>query len=168
MWHFWKKKEETDREIFRYFDGKQMRAIDPLPVWRAMWDDPDTFDPKEDIHAAEQDANWERVTTFVEKHFKIIHFDPVTEEGLMISEITQLLWEYFAFINEIKKKRGMPLTASPPSDTNSSPIGSEEATQSDLGSSSTKEESPSDEPLDSSTPSSVEWGEESTSPGTTP
>ena len=167
---FWKKKKEEkkDREIFRYFDGKRDRSIDPLPVWRAMWDDPDTFDPKVDVQEAEE-GNWDRSVAFVTKHFDVQPFDPETEEGLTTYEITDVLYQFFKFIEEVKKKRVTTLISSPPSESSSSPQKTETTTPSDSGSSSTPPESPSDEPSECSTPSSVEaQEEESISPGTTP
>lgn len=142
----------TRRDIFRYWDGQQWRYCDPLVVWRQLFEDP-TVDAAIDFRLATGvDANGQpcdydpeaqdRVLQLIRRTLDVAPWSEKSR-GLTVGETFELLWKFFQYVNDMKKKRDLLLTQSPPTDSESSEDPS--TMPPDSGSSSTKSESKSDE-----------------------
>jgi len=144
------------RDIFRYWDGRRERAIDPLVAWARMWEDPQC-DPQRDFGPATgmsgeglpvdfDPAARDRVLAMARRMFDVQEFSESTP-GLTIDETFSLLWTFIGFMNAIKKKRAPLPTMSPPTP---SPTSEGSTTRPASDSTSTGTESTNGEPSSSS------------------
>lgn len=126
MWEWWKQRQ---RAIFRYWDGRRTRAIDPLVAWRKMWEHPtcrpqDDFGPATGMNADgtatpfDQQA-LDRVLSMAREMFDLQPFSE-SSPGLTIDETLSVLWTFIAFMNALKKKRAPLPTTLPPTAASSS------------------------------------------------
>jgi len=149
---------ESRRQLFRYWDGKKKRRIDPLPAWRMMFDNPDCipdddFGPATGVNAEGNEIAFDgeaqdRVLNMTRKMFGVKEWSE-SSGGLTANETLDLLWSFMGYMSELKKRDDRTRTRPAPSASESSPEEtSPTSSESDL--SSTKEEPTSDEPQESS------------------
>lgn len=113
------------RDIFSYFDGQQQRRLDPWAALLDLWTDPEHdyglvikgCQTKHEKHQAESQRSLEAM---VRRVFDIPAFDGKTGRGLTLLELHALHGQFAAYIGELKKKLGISLTPSPPTDSGSS------------------------------------------------
>lgn len=148
--------KRSDRNIFEYWDGIRFRRCDPIVVWKAIFES-NEIDPAIDFRLAtgvgadgkvsEYDPSAQnRVLAFIRKTFDVREWTEKTP-GLTVDETLKLLWAYFDFATNLKKKQDPSPTPSPVTDSISSMGPS--TTPPDLDSSSTKTESINDAPSSS-------------------
>lgn len=143
------------RNIFRYWDGKKQRAVDPAVAWRRMFEFPDCdiekdFGPATCIGANGERVDFDpaaqqRVLLMTRDMFKVQEWDE-NVPGLTVDETFELLLRFLHYMNALKKKRGPLPTPSGPSDSTSFPEeGQSSTTRPASDSSSTSNEWKSDE-----------------------
>lgn len=113
-----------NRAIFRYWDGRKLRRIDPMVVYRRLDSHPD-FDwettpvevdaPSDAIAGPALAATAEAVR----EAFEIPVYDG--KRGLTEGELTNLLIDYVEWLNALKKNTSEPPTSPPPTERESSP-----------------------------------------------
>jgi len=133
---FWNRNRR--RQIFRYWDGKRTRVLDPLAAWRQLWEDPDCsperdFGPACGIAPNGQSMDYDpaaqdRVLTLARKMFGVEPWTEKTPRGLTVNETFELLWGFMSYMDGLKKKRDQLLTSSARSDSTSSVPTSESLT----------------------------------------
>lgn len=93
------------RALFRYSDGTRLRYADPAMIWRALYNHPG-FDLATMGQAA--DEGQEPEATQVYKGlcdvFGVKPFDSATGEGLATWEVFDLLRDFEAYLETLKKK----------------------------------------------------------------
>jgi hypothetical protein len=136
-----------ERKIFRFFNGKKIVGIDPLPVQFAFQEYPGDIErdakmlsitsPEAQAEVAEA---FRRMVGHVRRAF---HLEPYDDErgGLTDQECVDLFGAFTAFLADIKKKAGISVTPSRPVIR---PVGS--ATANTSGSSSTVPAASTDRP----------------------
>jgi hypothetical protein len=101
---------QPKRDIFRFFDGQQWRSIDPLAAYYIMVSHSEC-DAAHDLPALVRDdfqtpqEAWEtvaRVQTMIRDMFGL---KPFEQGGLTHFEADDLLGEFLAYIDRVKKKR---------------------------------------------------------------
>ena len=125
---------DRDRNIFRYWDGARMRAIDPALAWRAIWEGCDLLgDAKvaanplvEDrsrqdygqpfYPVAEVNAANDRLRDVTRGVFDVQAWSE-DEPGLTLEETDELLGQFIRYCEDLKKKRKPLPTSSAPSDS---------------------------------------------------
>ena len=146
------KPETPERDIFEFWDGNEMRRIDPLPVWYKLWQTEDIESILKRAENLEAEAI-EELAVLTRELFAVEAYDPDGATGLTCLETKQLLYDYFVYCHELKKKVGpLPMPwqiqarwiSSAPSTTPSA-----------AESSSSQSGSPSDEPSTACTPSAA-------------
>lgn len=103
----------AEREIFKYWDGKQIRRGDPLKIDRSFLTNPD-FDPKLDpqicrVPTPDGIKAIGRVTAAVRKAFGVAELE---DGGLTDGECLALFGEFYAYIAELEES-ARPLASSP-------------------------------------------------------
>jgi hypothetical protein len=123
-----RKRAERERAVYRYWNGREIRTIDPIEVIRTLMNSP-PFDWSKDpiwISSAlthqERDAALQRTVAAVRSAFRL----PVTG-SLTETECVGLLIAFVAYIREQKKSGNLLLTsllntAQEPSPSTSDPI----------------------------------------------
>jgi len=107
MWPF---KKKPRRDIFRYFDGKRERGIDPLVAMRRLQDDP-KYIPEEhlaNIDSEIKDVSDEAVTVVVCAARRAFELEAWREEngkdvGVTDTEAYMVLMEYYNWSTLVKK-----------------------------------------------------------------
>lgn len=142
-----------ERLIFRYSNGVQQVAADPLEIQFALMEAPDfehnlkLSQVRNPLAAKDADAAFQSVVAAVRKAFNVPHLDPQTETGLTAAECMELLGEFGEFMVAVKKKLPAPPTTSSASESEpsaaSSPTPSESASGSTESVCSPGEVSPS-------------------------
>ncbi len=117
-----------ERCLFRYWDGKKRRAIDHLSAWRKIW----TYEAFDFLQVAAiarnpPGPNGERLHKLPEVLEAEDQLRQMTREvfglrawseeepGLTLDETDALLGEFIDFCEDLKKKRDLSRTLSPPS-----------------------------------------------------
>ena len=145
-----KRKPQSDRDIFTFWDGSAEQALDPLPVWYKLWQTEDIDSIFKRAANNELEAV-EEMVQLARSLFGLPAYDAVTETGLTELESQKVLLDFLQYCNELKKKHGplpMPwqkLAPSISSETSTTPPAAE--------SSSSPSELPSAEPSTTCTPS---------------
>lgn len=102
-------KPARNREVFTYFDGLKARSADPIVVFRMLKDDK-TFNM--DVHPALVDAGDVDAigitAAAVRSAFGVKSLDA---GGLTEQECVALLLDYFAWVEDVKKKLSGPVTS---------------------------------------------------------
>lgn len=113
-------RRNKSRNVFRFFDGRRTRAVDPYAVWRHLdthetfkWEDMDLAD-EGDKEAADRCIN----ATY--EAFSIPRFDGMSST-LTAGEALEVMSEYGKWMSDSKKKLGPGSTSSPLTDGKSSP-----------------------------------------------
>jgi hypothetical protein len=131
-----------ERNIFSYFDGEKLIKADPLPLWTLA---------VSEHHEATQ--GHDELVSKIRKHFNVKSFE---EGGLLDVECVDLLLQFKAYCDSIKKKQVTTPTSSETISPSSSSI-SEESLHTKNGSDSgsaakepsiaKQEQSPMEQPL---------------------
>jgi hypothetical protein len=144
--------ETPERDIFEFWDGNEMRRIDPLPVWYKLWQTEDIESILKRAENLEAEAV-EELAAITREVFGVEVYDPETETGLTCLETKQLFFDYLVYCQELKKKVG-PLPI--PWRIQAQWISSAQSTTPPAAeSSSSQSGSPSDEPSTACTPSAA-------------
>lgn len=108
-----------ERLIYRYFDGKETKAADPLVLykrWRQVWPELST-DLKVATSRLLPDKDTIPAHEHAVKHMRwIFNVKSLAEGGLTDSEMEDLLYHFLEYSDRLKKD-------SPPSPTSSTPMG---------------------------------------------
>src|SRR3990172_4921751 len=137
--------QPIERDIFRFHDGTRQRAMDPMKIWSAMWLDDDI-----DIGRLLDRMSWNELEAVndmlprARKWLQVPEFNETDETGLTDLEFCRVMYQWFNYVIEIKKKRGqlpIPLRLLLPQAP-----GNPSITKPDSDLSSTPSESPSDAP----------------------
>lgn len=115
--------EAARRDIFRYWDGRKWRTIDPLPVWFAICGDKE-FSLKEDLRKA-MDGDPEAMMVaqaLIQRVFGVTAYDGQRRTGLTVAQANWLLADFIGYMLALKKKHAPSPTKSPPTDSTSSAI----------------------------------------------
>lgn len=106
-WLFTRKPKEVDRGIFKFHDGKQVRAVDPIQVIQKLRDHP-TYNPsKHHVLIDHGDTKALEITCdAICVAFDVTRFDGKT--GLTVAELMALLITFNDYLEFVKKniKRG--------------------------------------------------------------
>lgn len=119
---------EAQRGLFQYWDGQRSRQIDPIKAFRAIWtcehcdlasdartaQNPLTHDGKPMIPAAEVYGAEDRIRQMTREVFGVQAWSESTP-GLTVDETDALLASFWAYIQQLKKKRNILPTRSLPS-----------------------------------------------------
>ena len=126
--NWWKNRaREKSRAIFRYWDGKKERAIDPMLAWQGLISD---VEFNLDTHPAQIDrGEIEAIQVGSRTVQRVFAVKPVDEGGLTQLESLDLLVDYFDYLDTLKKNiNPMPTlpqpTALPSSVTSTTNAGS--------------------------------------------
>ena len=139
------------RAIYRYFDGRRWRRIDPLPVWRAIFTDaecrfeddwPSSFE--EDTPPEERLQVLQRLAALSRRVFNV---KPYHEGGLTEWELHSLLADFIGWMMELKKNTNPSPTPLPTTTSESSDPG-DSTTKPPSDSSSTAPEPDAAEPTE--------------------
>lgn len=99
---------EPSRDIFLYHDGVAKRRIDPMLAWERIRTDP-TCDLTTVLPASargEPDAMAAH-EGLIRRVFEVVPYDAATDRGLTILELHDLFNEFMAYMEGLKKKRGL-------------------------------------------------------------
>lgn len=112
---WFRRRAERDRMIFRFWDGRRFRSIDPIHVYMALETD-EAFIPARHLPLVDSgDSEGISVTcAAVRRVFGVQGYDAITGRGLTLGEQLGLLNEFYWFIDQ-QKKSGEPSRTSPPS-----------------------------------------------------
>lgn len=144
--------EPNERDIFRFHDGTRQRAMDPMKIWAAMWldDDIDIGKLLDRMATNELEAVVELLPR-ARKWLQVPEFNEQDETGMTDLEFCRVMYSWFNFVIDIKKKRGqLPIPLRLLQQRNR---GNHSTTPPDSDSSSMPSESPSEEPTTASKPS---------------
>lgn len=104
---FWRKNK--DREIFRFWDGKAHRGIDPIKALRALHTH-DTFNIATDPLMAEKGDQESIAKTLqaIRDAFGVTEYSEQNgkSSGLTEGEQFELFWQFFEFVDALKKNTG--------------------------------------------------------------
>jgi hypothetical protein len=100
------------REIFRFWDGRRQRRIDPVMVWRALLAHP-RFDLERDTTLLEVglDSAWQNTLDATREALGVL---PHAEGGLTERETIQLCQSFCVYALELKKNSSPLPTSSGP------------------------------------------------------
>ncbi len=128
------------RNVFRFWDGRRYRSIDPFVAARVLFSHP-KFDWDETIvlltmpRVKPQLETAGVIVSAVREAFGVASFD---EGGLTELESIELLYDFRDYIGDVKKNGSLFPTSQPPTDGQLSPVMSMvESTKPDLDSGST-------------------------------
>lgn len=114
-------RRNSRRDIFVYHDGTRQRSIDPWAALLAAYSDPEcdlkVIWPAVCRGDTEATVQYEGL---VRRVFGVQQYDPETDQGLTVLETHDLFRDFWAYIAELKKKRAISPTPSPPSESRSS------------------------------------------------
>lgn len=103
------RRKRSERDIFTFWDGKEERSLDPLPIWRALWGHPLDLETEmkfawgEKVDQKTKDESFGKVLDIVRDVFELKRFE---EGGLTERETNDVLVSYFSFMEDLKKKQG--------------------------------------------------------------
>lgn len=146
--------------IFRFFDGRSMRGVDPCQTFRRLtapqangWDwakTPKAIDPPEDEEGqpvemtpallARQAAAIEQTLTVIRDVFGVHPYDHTTQTGMTDAETLGLLVQFGNYLATVKKNGSNWRTSRPASAVRSSPTPSDPTPNADSVSGSTSDE----------------------------
>jgi hypothetical protein len=117
------KKEDPDagRLLFRFFDGRQVRRVDPWRTYREIVSDPN-FNLETHLPAVERGEEPETTHCMnaLCRAFGVQRYDSATGNGLSDWEMLNLLDEFTSYLDAIQKKTdGGPISSSPTAGTSS-------------------------------------------------
>jgi hypothetical protein len=102
------------RAIFRFWDGRRMRAVDPQVAWLALKEHPEfNIEQDPEFHDAGHRDATERVLAATRVAFGVDVFDGETMTGLTEDETLELYWQFGQWVQFVKKNISEPLTSSP-------------------------------------------------------
>lgn len=113
---------ERERALFRFFDGRRWRSVDPWSTWRAIAGC-ETFDFKRQGFLVDQSSEPE-TTRCIEalcRIFAVERYDDAQRSGLTDWEIISLYLDLSAYLEALKKNTSPGPTSSPPMAPASSP-----------------------------------------------
>lgn len=92
------------RRIFRFWDGKQWRYVDPLVMWRGIMTHPE-FDPETTGPAFDRgdESAWHVVLRCTQHVFGITSFSERGKPGLTEQETILLFKRFLAYCDDLKK-----------------------------------------------------------------
>ena len=114
----WLSRRHANRAIFRYWNGQQDVAADPLELLRGVESDTEfnlEIDPAL-VDAGDPAASL-RMVNCVRRAFKV---KPFAEGGLLEAECAELFVGLYEFLDSLKKSTDQPLTSPPPTASESS------------------------------------------------
>lgn len=110
MWRRWRRKRS--RAVFRFFDGRRTRAVDPYLVYRFLDQHKDfKWEHLERTDEGEAEAA-DTTIRAAREAFGLAEFDG-TERTLTSEETLEILVEFFEWSKAAKKKRAPGSTSSP-------------------------------------------------------
>jgi len=113
---FKRRRQQRERNIFRFWDGSQWLGIDPMKVEIGLdMHDSFSFRIGEDLVAGDGTA----VTTAaqaVRDVFGVQELDPITGAGLTLEETLEILYNYLDYCEVVKKKSSPGLISPAPTD----------------------------------------------------
>lgn len=146
MWDFFAalfRRLFEQRNIFRYWNGRRYRRIDPWSAYRATLDYPGwSWDetPKLIGETATDEVSLrmklDAIKTATELARSVFDLPPVANGGLTEEECLTLLWQFSAYVSAVKKNGRQPQTS--PASSESTP---ETVSSADSASGSTASES---------------------------
>lgn len=148
----------SDRDIFEFFDGEKMRAIDPLEAWRTLWEKDGHL--LMDRIASADAGDWQSIDELIDlacRMFGVRRYED-GNGGLTMDEINSLLSQYLTWMQRIKKKRDLLQMQLERMGLGSNSATANSTTKTESDSSSTPSESKSDEPQKPSMRSFVHSG----------
>ena len=124
--NWWKNRaREKSRAIFRYWDGKKERAIDPIIVFNRLDDDPVFVLERHPRLIESKDEKLSReaidiTAAAVCRFFQVADYSEKFREGLTITERIDLLTDFLLYADSLKKNSASPPILSPPTESASS------------------------------------------------
>lgn len=147
----------SERELFRFHDGQQVRYGDPFRIYRSIINDQRIDIAREQplIDAGSEPETTKALAVLCDA-FGVTQWDG--ETGLSDWEILALLTQFTDYMEALKKNGNESATLSPTTDStfSNSPVCPSAATSSYLPSNSMPNESPSAEATETSWPSAPE------------
>lgn len=109
---------QTDRGIFRFWDGQQDRAVDPFEILRAIENDPE-FSLERDgaLLVVGDDDSIQKTVRCVRRAFQVKEF---SQGGLLEAECLELIERFYEFLSSLKKNISASPISSRPTATESS------------------------------------------------
>lgn len=106
------------RLLFRVFDGRRMRAIDPWQAYRSLKNDPE-FNPLEGLEEVRSNMEPEtsRCMRSICRAFNVELFDSRTQRGLTEAELLYVLDEFLTFCEGVQKKTPDGSTSAQPTES---------------------------------------------------
>jgi hypothetical protein len=98
--------------LFRYFDGENWVAADPLPIYRRLRSEADRLVV---LAAAWDEQRHPEASEFIQLVAEIFHlkgFDPETEKGLTETEVVHVFADFDLFLKEVRERFFPGLTLS--------------------------------------------------------
>ena len=112
------------RNIFRFWDGRRYRRIDPWTAYRATldydgwnWDETPKLIAQDGEEAAMLRLKLDAIQTAVDMVRKVFNVRTVDQRGLTEEECIALLWQFSSFVFAVKKNGRQPQTSPQPSDS---------------------------------------------------
>lgn len=96
---------QPDRDIFEFWDGAQMRRIDPLQVWYKFWATEDIQGLMDKAARGEAESVQE-LTAVTRELFCVPPYKPDVG-GMTELEVQRLLMNFLEYCGELKKKHGL-------------------------------------------------------------
>ena len=113
-WLF-ERRARRERLLFRVFDGRRIKSLDPWQIWRDLRDDPN-FDIETgmDLVRVAQEPETTHCLNAIARAFYVSRFDPHSGTGLTDAELFAVLDEYLEFCEVLQKKTNGGPISSPP------------------------------------------------------
>ena len=130
MWDFFAglfRRLSERRNIFRFWDGRRYRRVDPWTAYRATldydgwnWDETPKLIAQDGEEEAMLRLKLDAIQTAVDMVRKVFGVRPVDQRGLTEEECIALLWQFSSFVFAVKKNGRQPQTL--PASTESVPV----------------------------------------------
>lgn len=101
------------RTIFRFWDGRRWRAVDPIPVYRALCETPG-FHPEESLEALrgpDESLVLDATKTVSEAVRSAFDIKPLDAGGLTETECLSLYADFREYLGPLKKSTGPNLSS---------------------------------------------------------
>jgi hypothetical protein len=117
---------KKERSIYRFWNGEKNVGADPLVIQRRLASAPDC-DWEADVkilqlQTGESLSAFDRLAKAARHAFKVRDFEEIdgVQHGLLDSEIIELMVDFVAWMNELKKKGELPQVKPKPGESESS------------------------------------------------
>jgi hypothetical protein len=103
----WNWRKNRERDIFRFWDGRENRRIDPLKAFRELRAHK-TFNADEHLEALKTADDEEAIAATVEAAHDVFGIKPLSEGGLTEAECIALVDVFYGYLEAVKKNSKTP------------------------------------------------------------